>query len=374
MSNLLRPTYDLTRDSQVSRAAQELVRMIHVRDLKPEDRLPPQSEILNELAFSNDTVNLAMRSLVSGGIVRRKPRVGTVVVDPNRPLKGLWSVGIATFPSATTESYYMQLLYRIQFHLDVEGCGSSLHILRESTGEGIPALKDFGNLEQEIAERRINAVVTLGFFDTSDCEQAKAMKVPIIHVGAWENAPAGVVIDQGPMVKGAVELLIHRGCQRIADVSPAPAAGFCRGWKAYQRAIARTGPGKQNTRHIVAGSGSRGGWQAAETLLAMPESERPDGLVVHNDWVGMGLTARLAKAGDYRPAITVQTNRQAPLAFALPVIHFELDVEEIARRGAAMLIQRMRDPRVEDTVEWVRPRLAIADPSHLMEAPQLSVA
>ena len=78
----------------------------------------------------------------------------------------------------------------------------------------------------------------------------------------------------------------------------------------------------------------------------------------------MGLAATVAQTS-YRPRLVVQTNLQAPLAFALPVLHFEVDAEELASRAAAMLLAHLRDPGRPLTREWLLPRIMNPAESHM---------
>jgi DNA-binding LacI/PurR family transcriptional regulator len=115
------------------------------------------------------------------------------------------------------------------------------------------------------------------------------------------------------------------------------------------------------------GGGPVGGWRVAEQLLDMPEEKRPDGLIVIDDRIATGLTAALATAdGDYRPEMVVQTNRQSPLAFALPVVHFEVDVDELARRAVRNLMQRLLNPKLPFKVDWIYPKMRTDASRHVM--------
>src|SRR5699024_1088770 len=74
-------------------------------------------------------------------------------------------------------------------------------------------------------------------------------------------------------------------------------------------------------------SGMRAGFEIAQHLLALPPADRPDGLIIEDDYLAMGLTSALARYCDYRPMLAVCTTRQSPLAFALPVIRYETDIQ-----------------------------------------------
>jgi len=358
--------YDLTQRSQVSLAAREVVRLIHRNNLRLDDRLPPQSELLAKMPFSNDTISEAMKALVDAGVLTRRRRVGTVVMDPDRPVRGLWRVGVAVF-SAIYQPFYAQLLHRVLFHLDELGCVSTLHMLNPGCMRRPPILSDFGVLKQDAEDSIVSGIISFSDLAMPDCVRLEQGGIPMCYVGAWEDASCGVVIDQAPMVQRAVELLVGQGCRQLSLIHASnDEEGYDRGQLAYQAAVAEAGIGTHSRQDITDGHSPHAGARIAEVLLALPADERPEGLIVLNDWIGMGLTARLAEAGSYRPNVVVQTNKQAPLAFSFPVVHFEVDVEQMALRSVDILLQRMRNPLAPARREWISPQLSLEEPSQMI--------
>jgi len=76
----------------------------------------------------------------------------------------------------------------------------------------------------------------------------------------------------------------------------------------------------------------------------------------------LGFQERLAEAGRWRPRLMVQTNRQTPFAYPLPVERFEVDVDDLARRAVALTLDRMLSGSGSPHQEWVQPRLATHQP------------
>src|SRR6478752_5107932 len=70
--------------SRTGRVAERLRRAIADGRLVPGERLPPETELAEELAVSRGTLREAMRGLVEEGYLRRRPGAGTYVTD--RPL------------------------------------------------------------------------------------------------------------------------------------------------------------------------------------------------------------------------------------------------------------------------------------------------
>ncbi len=56
---------------------------------KPNDRLPADHELARELKTSRLTVHRALRELAGEGLVRRSPRRGTLVADPQKHIVGM---------------------------------------------------------------------------------------------------------------------------------------------------------------------------------------------------------------------------------------------------------------------------------------------
>ena len=94
----------------------------------------------------------------------------------------------------------------------------------------------------------------------------------------------------------------------------------------------------------------------------MKPADRPDGLILFDDYLTMGLTDRLGEQPTYRPEITTTANRQAPLLYSLPVMRFELDIEAIARTAVDMVMRRLLDPDTPLHVATYRPQMRMEAP------------
>ena len=68
--------------SQVDRACKAILRTIWINGLRSGDRLPNHSDLREAIGVSNNSLSPAMKRLVAAGVIERKPRVGTVVLDP----------------------------------------------------------------------------------------------------------------------------------------------------------------------------------------------------------------------------------------------------------------------------------------------------
>jgi DNA-binding LacI/PurR family transcriptional regulator len=364
---------NLANRPRSANAAQQLLQYIRRQGLQAGDQLPSQSQLRGDLGFSNDSLSAAMGTLVSSGVLIRRPGLGTIVVDPSKTVSGIWRVGLAVLPAVRGQAYYGQLLLALQVHLAALGA-TTTYIPDHEINHGAAKLSDFGLLLDDLEACRLHGVLVMSGLDTKEIKHWNNRGVPMMHVGPWEGAPSGVVIDQGPLIERAVALMFERGIHEVGVVSiGGPTPGHRRFWDRYRHLMEVSGIEVDEQRHSYAGGeGSIGGARVARRLLALPPEERPPGLIVIDDRMAVGLTAVLAEHPEYRPLIVVQTNIQAPLLFALPVIHVELDVDDLAKAAATDLLERLVQPETPPKLHWIAPRLH--GPAESRFAPSIDAA
>ena len=93
----------------------------------------------------------------------------------------------------------------------------------------------------------------------------------------------------------------------VVDVVSTPHQPPCTCELLYDKHSMSNEDGKLAGWHIDAGR------NIGEYLLARPAEQRPDGLIITNDLVAMGLVETIRVGSNYRPKIAVQTNLQSPL-------------------------------------------------------------
>ena len=355
----------LTTNSQVVKACKRIVRHLHARDLKAGAKLPTQAEFRHTTEFSNDTLSAAMRLLAAAGVLTRKKGLGTVVDNPDAVVRGLWTVGLA-FPAEALCNipFFSQLLGALQSRLVQADCRCRFY-LGPSKTVGPRYFSYYPFLEEDLAEGRLDAVITPAEVTAESWEKVLAAGGIPVHVGSYENARCGVLIEQQAMARQAVGLLVRQGCRRLAVAGPAyPNPGYDRYLEGFRAGLAESGlppaAGEVCSGHV---HGVEGGRRIAAELLARPPKKRPDGIVAVDDWLVMGMAAALREAGDYRPRIVVQCNKQASLAFALPVTRFYVDVEELAAQGVALTLERLNAPARPERVVWLPQQLATDEPA-----------
>jgi len=348
---------DFVARPQLRLAVQRLVQWIHIHRLEPGDQLPPQEKLRVALGFHNKTLNGAMQILTTHGVIVRQRKVGTILIDAGVSIPGLWRVGITLLPAVGDLPFFGNLWQLLQTHLSAAGANALPFMLDVAASRAKLSFEQSPGLRQQLQSGCLDGLLDMAGCDGEDYIGWRKKGRALLHVGAWENAPAGRLIDYGVMVEAAVARLSALGCRRLAVVSAkGEALGFNKFWKGFIDATARCGIVGDARRSMFGGAGPRGGWRVAEQILALPSRERPDGLVVIDDLIGNGLTAALAsKDPGYRPTVAVQTNRQTPLGFAFPVIHFELDAEELARGAVDLLMAQLLNPQQPLQRQWQGP-------------------
>ncbi|MFA5203871.1 MAG: substrate-binding domain-containing protein [Lentisphaeria bacterium] len=355
------PTARLTADTQVAKACKHVVRHLHSHGLRAGDRLPAQAEFREATEFSNDTLSAAMRILVQAGLLQRKTKVGTVVDHPDAVIRGLWTVGLA-FPSDALcrVPFFSQLLGALQAQLAQAECRCRFY-LGTAISRGPRYFSDFPFLEEDLAEGRLDAVIIPAEVEPASWDRFLAAGGIPVYVGSSDKLRCAVLIEQKTMVRQAVNLLARQGCRRLAVATYAyPHPGYDHYWIGLQDDLAKAGLPLLAEEPISSNSmnGAAGGRRIAADLLARPPQQRPDGVVVLDDWLAMGLAAALREAGGYTPKLVVQCNKQAPLAFALPATRFQVDVEELAAQSVALMLERLNAPARPERIRWLQPQLA----------------
>lgn len=343
---------------QVAALTRSLVRLIHERGIGPGGKVPSQAEIRSAFGANNNTLNGAMAVLSSCGVLSRKDRSGTVVENSDAVIPGLWRVGIVL---NIDRGFYSQMLVHLHAALNAVGAGTAIYIRKAGKEKKESAVfADFDGLDDAIDDGCLDGIVTQSSID-GDWAAPERSHVVIEHVGAWEQAPSGTVIDMAQTVKVAYAHLVSQGCGNIGLVSSAvhkPIAPRLFAMISETRCQAEKDrlPFAVWTKVINSDNYHETGSEIASQLLALPSGRRPDGLIVLNDNIAAVLTAVFVNTA-YRPKLVVQTNRQVPIMFPMPVAACEVDVKELADTAVRRTLARMRNTTLPMLVEWRKPRL-----------------
>jgi len=327
------------------RAYKKLVQYIAMHGLVEGDRFPPQRDLRVELRLTNDALGNAMGVLAARGVITRRQRAGTVIRDTRAVQPVPWSVGLAASPAPATGagSFFAQLISRLLSSLSNRDCQCSTYYRQV---ERHPArLIDFAFLTDKVLADELDGVILLTDLHLDDWNSLLLCGVPVCHAHYWEEAPCGVIDDKASVCQLAIRQFARMGVTKIAIVSNLRIDGEkTRAWQGVVDAAANTRYALSDVEWIFSRAGIESGGKIAGELMVRPKDDRPDGVIVLDDYTALGLADALHSQNSYRPAIAVLAAKQLPLRYPLPVIPFEIDIDVLATRAADMLIRRMNNP------------------------------
>jgi DNA-binding transcriptional regulator YhcF (GntR family) len=353
-------------DSQVTKACKQVLRVIWSRGLDRGDVLPTQLELQKMYGFSHNVLSPAMQRLVRAGVVTRTPKLGTFVVDPRAFREPIWRIAVAeNFISPSSASPFFSLLAGfVQRELIGLGCRPKLYLRPELESVPRDPVSIYGGLADDVQQGALDGAIALGCIDEKDWRRCAGV-APIC--GFAESASCGAAIDQRVMAKEAVTLLASAGCRRISIISNTRPPELQRFWDGFEEGVAlaclpRWSGELISAKELTPRHLQHATWQiaagqcVANFLAAMSPKNRPDSLIVLDDFTAAGLTATLREIEQYRPRIAVLTNLQVNQVYALPVFRFQLDIDLLARRGVAVLFERLLNLSLPPKMDWIAPR------------------
>ena len=334
-------------DTQVANCCRAIVRYINGKKLKAGDKLPSQEEFRQLLDFSHNSVTPAMNLLVESGMIERKRRVGTVLVDPDAVPAGLWRIALALgLLDDTPWCKFETMLSRyIQEKIQRGGCYMRSYFLNFDKFDVTPhSLSDFGLLETDIQAGRIDALISPAFFSSKAYDAAASYDVPLCNVGGWEQIPFRVEFDKKDILSQAFKILKDENRKNIAIIMDSSSDSN------YAEFIKSHCASKDADLRIIHGNRDEDAIRIADMLLQEETTARPDALIILNDMLTLALTSILSKT-KYEPRIIVQSNKQIALFYPMPVISLEFDMEELADTGVKMVLGKVKGRDMQDSVK-----------------------
>ncbi len=346
--------YNLPADSHVLRAAKRLVRLIHEEGLGPGSEFPKQEELRARLSFSNDTLNAALKVLSHAGMLKRLRRSGTVVENPDAKVSGLWSVLIAYSQDTLDECpfFYQTFIYS-QNCLNARGCRIFLTARAKRNHPEPDSLDCFPDLAGTLESGIVDGLLYFTTFDTPSVAWLEKRGIPAAHLGSWEAAGSGAVMDSGLVGEDGLKYLHAQGCRRFCVIcNYPPREGYDRWWEAAKRTRSSLKGCGRELMLLHKGDGFSAGLECGRTLLEMPAGLRPDGLLVMDDRIACGLTSLLAKS-TYHPRLAVRASLQAPLPMQLPAAVFETDLAILSEAAVGNLMAMVSNPSIGNRFSWI---------------------
>ena len=358
----------LNSDNQTAACCRAIIRFSNNNKLQPGDKLPSQNELCSTLGFCHNTMTPAMDMLVDSGMFTRKRRVGTVLVDPTSYPLGLWRVAIphGPFDGNPGCKFGAILSMSIQSHLQKRNCDVRLYQRLPEYADVSPhSLEHFGNLAQDVENTRLDAILTPAFFSKETSKRCSRLKIPLCHVGGWEQTPCRVQLNENMLLEMAVKDLRSSSGSHFALITMGNfkliAPKVFSTFKKYSESR-----GKTESYELMPAKNVLDGERIVSKILERDSSRRPDALIILNDLLGLGVTSAI-NGSSYKPKIAIQTSRQMPLFYSVPVVRFEFDVDLLAEEATRLVIERLLRPDTPDTVIAQSPELRLNKQSENIE-------
>jgi hypothetical protein len=341
--------------TRVSAACKQIARYICQHGLGVGDTLPPQRDLRRDFGFSNCSLSPAMQVLVDLGLITRSNGTGTVIRDLE-PLNRLtWTFGVATIdePSRGPGAAIAWILHAMQ--RQIARRHSTCHVYFRDVKPLWPhRLADFPGLEEDVEAGAIDGLIVPPEMDAAAIARTG---IPAVEAGYMTSAiPFAILTDVPAMIAEAATRLLDGKARRIAVV----------GWDSkgldleeiFRQAAGNNRANGVATEMIDSWASLESGAEVARALLQRPAARRPEALIFSDDFVAAGAAQTLAAQPDYRPGLASMTNQQLPQSWALPVMRFEVDLDEVAERVVGMLGEAMLNPDLPPRQEKVKAKLA----------------
>ncbi|MHB1158023.1 MAG: GntR family transcriptional regulator [Phycisphaerales bacterium] len=340
---------------QTRLACQRILRFIHQQKLKVGDRLPPGNELSRQINVCSDTFHSAMKVMAASGVLERKQKRGTTVqrLSPGGHGPKLFRVGLLW---RRIESPFIHLMFNMARHaLHHRACDDCSYPASGMHEEIRFNLDRQPQLCLDIEQGRIDGLISYG-------EMRGSPPIPVCNLNNISGNATGIVIDPHSVVCQGLRLLSKLGCRRplviyVASFTP---DRYHLDHRNAQEAMRDAGltPDDDNLAMLYTRDQMDAVYNAHFTDT--PADRMPDGVIITEDHVA-GHFSRKLRASGRSPRLIVQTNRQLPMEFLLPVIRFEVDADEMARRAVDMLVDAMLNLSVLKHAEKYAPRLCLED-------------
>ena len=343
--------------SPCRRAYLEIARHVRSQRLRPGDLLPTHREWCERLGVSSDTVAVVMRRLVERGVVARKTRVGTVLLDPAAWDEVPRVVGVATFaaPQNGPTAFFAELAHRLHEAMVRQGWRSRSYYCLQP--DEPVSLSQFANLRPDLAEGRLDALVLLTPLVQAQWQALEDDGVACVHLPFWEEAPSAVLLDEGAAMRDALAYLLNAKCRRVLVVRHRPTdVRRCAAGRAARALLqGRRLPPRTVSFHQVSGFPTIDKGRAVGAALLGAADAMPDGLIIFDDYLAIGVAQVLASLpAERRPRLVAYANRQVPTPLAVPALRMTVDLDQYVARATTLLRERLEGRTRAGRIELVR--------------------
>ncbi len=318
-------------------AKQALVRYIREGNLKTGAQLPPQEELRQRLGFGTATIAAALHELRNDRVIEVRDKIGAFVLNPEADGHAGRIIGLAV-NALEVSAFRSCLSSLLQIRLAERGWRVLPFFCMAPQLDGRLEYTAFAGLHRTVEQGGIEALITLGDLSAESLDYFEAKKLPVIFVGCLETRSVRVVVDMPAYLEAALDKLKGAGIHRPAILIPEALREQLT--PRFENAL-RHFPGAGKAEELIlTGNFVPEGAQAARRLLALPEAQRPDGVVTFDDTLASSFVAELFRSRDsgYHPRMAILRNLQNPMDFATDnPFCFAVDLNVLAGLTAELL-------------------------------------
>jgi DNA-binding LacI/PurR family transcriptional regulator len=311
----------------------------------PGERLPSVRAVAKELGVHYLTVAHAYRQLQADGLIVLKNRLGAFVKDGKKTGEFLIVTGApsvrGTYIAALTDG----ILSRFRSH----NIAASVRFVGHDDAHLPILLQTLRGLIQERALRGVWLMSVEPSWVLAVQDLLVEFAIPLIHLSPRRTARFSVLLDYAGAIRNGARHLVEEGCRSLAMLlfGFEPFAENAEAFRATCEALRvayriemmpfKSDGALPTFEHF--------GREAVERL--MQGAERPDGLLIMDDFIGRGALATLSRLGigiprDLRVCTFARKGDSFPSVFGVPVARLEADDDAVAAAACEMMEQIIR--------------------------------
>jgi hypothetical protein len=306
-----------------------IIRHIRESNLSVGDKLPSQAELRENLKVGSETIRRAVFALRDIGVVELRGNHGVFLRSMDAD--GSFGCKIGVVCRRERDTPYEALFCRsLAYKLHDRGYQEVLFLRKD----GVPAaerdaLGSYSGLRRNIIHKEINGLILTVPLDEPALALCRENEVPYVYCGSakgikWSIYFASTFIEEG------IRHLQSIGCVRAALVDPGFSPVELPDWKGLQFRSDGNYP-----RDIAA------------AIAELPESERPDGLMIPDEGAALSLATVLLLRGIALPKLIVCRIAQFPADLPFePAGVFSFDYLELAGHTAELLFRQFKKTAV----------------------------
>ncbi len=364
------------RGKKAEFAKQALIRYIQDSRLQVGDKLPGHELLRHQLKLSGTTIFRAIQALRDEGVFEVRDKVGTFIKSADFSTKIGRSIGVLLPDDNHPSAFICMLSLFIQYSLIQHGC-LPVPFLRRDVDQWKPSgLDDIPGLEDALLNDKLDGIIDLCDIQL-DPQDHRFDHIPLVFVGNTQRDKCGVAIDLIGFLSTAMHRAAHSGFRRPALVASSGVYSEEILTPAFRRLVEECGFEPDSERFELKAEPILHGRYWAAPLLELPPEQRPDVLVLMDEYVGNDLLTalRLSEAPgarDYRPTVIVCLNVEQPMTLASDrVVAYRKSLNELACRAVDYLLRRLRGETQNVKVEYLpfeeMPPRDFLDPLHCQE-------